>query len=160
MKHCYRRESGNKNGVLATQQMQFYILLFTIILARVSACISLVSIYIQRLLKVNEIQIRGRLWLNYSCLLNCSFKKIGQEWSSRYLRKNFLVSRKDVTQMRNYCPDNKKWRTISHLDGIQERGECIGTSYSVSFKCLIKATIKSQNAPVNVNVIFSDRDNI
>ena len=39
-------------------------------------------------------------------------------------------------------------------------GECIGTSYSVSFKCLIKATIKSQNAPVNVNVIFSDRDNI
>ena len=94
-----------------------------IILARVSACISLVSIYIQRLLKVNEIQIRGRLWLNYSCLLNCSFKKIGQEWSSRYLRKNFLVSRTDVTQMRNYCPDNKKWRTISHLDGIREEEE-------------------------------------
>lgn len=40
------------------------------------------------------------------------------------------------------------------------REDCIGTSYSVSFKCLIKATIKSQNAPVNVNVIFSDRDNI
>ena len=36
------------------------------------------------------------------------------------------------------------------------RGECNGTSYSVSFKCLIKATIKSQNAPVNLNVIFSD----
>ena len=33
-------------------------------------------------------------------------------------------------------------------------GECNGTSYSVSFKCLIKATIKSWNAPVNVNVIL------
>ena len=44
--------------------------------------------------------------------------------------------------------------------GWNSREDCIGTSYSVSFKCLIKATIKSQNAPVNVNVIFSDRDNI